>query len=115
MSKKMSDARLKAEVYDILHADDPERNATIKKWSEQLFGSNNQKKGVNKVDKTKGNKISYENPSKRGKKFAESLKKENSASLSATQKAFRSGYLQSQKDNSTAYKLKKGQITVKDL
>lgn len=46
LPKKMSEARLKAEVYDILHANDSERKATIKKWNEQLFGSNNQKKGV---------------------------------------------------------------------
>lgn len=49
----------------------------------------------------------YKNPSKRGSAFANSLKKENSSSLTNTQKSFRSGYLLAQKDSATAYKLSK--------
>lgn len=65
-------------------------------------------KEVKKMAKINGSKLYiYKNPNKRGKSFANSLKKENSGNLSNTQKAFRSGYLLARKDSATAYKLKK--------
>jgi hypothetical protein len=56
MSNKLKESILKADAYDKAHAEDPERIGIIKKWNEQLFGSNNQKKGVKEMAKQRKNK-----------------------------------------------------------
>lgn len=98
-----------------------EIDKAVKKGTNKTLGENlyeSSKKGGEKnmaETNPKPKRIGYKNPSKRASGFAKSLKKGSGAKLTPTQVSFRSGYLQAQKDGATAYKLKKGMITFKDL